>query len=84
MDNTTILGLIAGTLTTLSFLPQVVKARRSHSTRDVSLWMFLLLTAGIMMWIVYGLLISSLPVILTNIATLVLVSVILALKIKYR
>lgn len=84
MDRITVLGLLAGTMTTASFIPQVVKAWRSHSTKDVSLWMFLLLTVGAMMWLAYGFLINSLPVIIANAVTLVLVVILLALKIKYK
>ncbi|MBI5887222.1 MAG: SemiSWEET transporter [Deltaproteobacteria bacterium] len=84
MDRITVLGLFAGTLTTISFIPQVVKAWKSHSTKDVSFWMFLLLTVGVMMWVVYGFLIGSLPVIMTNAVTLVLVFILLVLKIKYK
>ena len=84
MDKITMLGLIAGTMTTASFIPQVVKAWRSHSTKDVSLWMFLLLTVGAMMWLAYGFLINSLPVIIANAVTLALVVILLALKIKYK
>lgn len=84
MDTITVLGLIAGTMTTASFIPQVVKAWRSRSTKDVSFWMFLLLAVGVMMWLVYGFLIGSLPVIIANAVTLVLVVTLLALKIKYK
>lgn len=84
MDKITILGLLAGALTTTSFIPQVVKAWRSRSTKDVSLWMFLLLTIGVMMWVAYGFFIGSLPVIMTNVVTLVLVVILLVLKIKYK
>jgi len=84
MDNKTILGLLAGALTTTSFVPQVVKAWKSRSTKDVSFWMFMLLTVGALTWLAYGFLINSLPVIIANAVTLVLVSILLALKIKYK
>jgi MtN3 and saliva related transmembrane protein len=80
----TILGLVAGTLTTLSFLPQLLKAWKSRSTHDISIGMFLLLAVGIMLWIVYGILAADVPVILSNTVTLVFVSLILALKLRYR
>jgi MtN3 and saliva related transmembrane protein len=83
-DGVTIVGLIAATLTTVSFIPQVVRTWRLKETRDISLWMFLLFAMGIFLWMVYGFLIGDLPVIAANIATLFLVMIILYFKIKYR
>ena len=80
----TILGLVAGTLTTLSFLPQLLKAWKSRSTHDISIGMFSLLAVGIALWIVYGVVTSDLPVIVANSVTLVFVGLILALKLRYR
>lgn len=84
MDSITILGLVGGTLTTVSFLPQVFKTWKSRSAKDVSLWMFLILSLGIVMWIIYGFLIGSIPVIAANIVSFVLVFTILILKIIFR
>ena len=83
MDFTTILGLIAGTLSTVSLLPQLHKAWKSKSARDVSLGMFLILCAGALLWLVYGFLIQAVPVIATNLAIFVLGAAIVALKLKY-
>lgn len=84
MDSITILGLVGGTLTTVSFLPQVFKTWKSRSAKDVSLWMFLILSLGIVMWIIYGFLIDSIPVIAANIVSFILVFTILILKIIFR
>ena len=81
---TTALGLFAGTLTTISFLPQLVKAWKSRSTHDISIGMFSLLAVGITLWIVYGVVSSDLPVVVANSVTLVFVGLILALKLRYR
>ena len=81
---TTALGLFAGTLTTISFLPQLIKAWKSRSTHDISIGMFSLLAVGITLWIVYGVVTSDLPVIVANSVTLVFVGLILALKLRYR
>ena len=78
------LGLLAGTLTTLSFLPQLIKAWKSRSTHDISIGMFSLLAAGIALWIVYGVITSDVPVVAANSVTLVFVALILALKLRYR
>lgn len=84
MDYITILGLTAGTLTTLSLLPQAIKIFRSQSARDISFGMFVTLVAGLLLWICYGFLISSFPIIIANIASFLLASIILSLKIKFR
>ena len=80
----TVLGLVAGTLTTLSFLPQLLKAWKSRSTHDISIGMFSLLAVGITLWIVYGAVTNDIPVIVANSVTLVFVGLILALKLRYR
>ena len=80
----TVLGLCAGTLTTISFLPQLFKAWKSRSTHDISIGMFSLLAVGIVLWIVYGVVTSDIPVIVANSVTLVFVGLILALKLRYR
>lgn len=84
MDSITLLGLLGGTLTTVSFFPQVFKTWKTKSTKDVSLVMFLLLTVGIMIWIVYGFLIGSLPIIVSNSVSFVLSLVILVLKLIHK
>ncbi len=78
-----ILGLLAGTFTTISFLPQVIKIWRSKSAKDISLAMFSIFSVGVLLWLIYGLFINSLPVILANAVTLVLASTILVFKFKY-
>ncbi|MCC6346962.1 MAG: SemiSWEET family sugar transporter [Nitrospirales bacterium] len=83
-DGATLLGLVAAVLTTSSFVPQLVRTWRLRETKDISLWMFLLIGAGIFLWMVYGFLIRDLPVIAANMVSFVLVSLILYLKIKYR
>jgi MtN3 and saliva related transmembrane protein len=80
----TILGLLAGSLTTISFLPQVIKTWRTRSTKDISLEMFAIFCSGVILWIIYGFLIQDVPVILTNCATLGLASPILWFKLKYK
>jgi MtN3 and saliva related transmembrane protein len=83
MDGITLLGILAGVLTTIAFTPQVVKSWRTRHTRDVSLGMFSVLCLGITLWIVYGAMTADLPVILANSVTLALAASILALKIRY-
>jgi len=84
MDSIEILGLVAATLTTTSFVPQVYKAYKHKSTKDVSLSMYLALLVGLILWIVYGAYIQSLAIILANVITSVLVILILILKFRYK
>ncbi|HWQ38936.1 MAG TPA: SemiSWEET transporter [Burkholderiales bacterium] len=77
------IGLAAGILTTLAFVPQLLKIYATRSGRDVSLRTFLIFSTGVALWLVYGLLIGSLPIILANVVTLVLALTIIALKIRY-
>jgi len=83
MTLVTFIGLVAACLTTVAFTPQVVKAWRSRSTRDISLGMYLVLATGIVMWLIYGLMIGDAPLILANAVTLVFVSIILYCKIRH-
>ena len=84
MNLVTILGLLAGTFTTISFLPQVIKTWRTRSTKDISLEMFAIFCSGVLLWIIYGIIINNLPIIFTNVATLSLASPILFFKLKYK
>jgi len=84
MDAVTLLGFLAATLTTSSFLPQVVKAVKTKHMKDISLLMYIILMTGIGLWFIYGILISDLPVIAANGVTLVLVSLVFVLKLKYK
>lgn len=80
----TILGFVAGTLTTLSFLPQVHKAWRTKRCDDLSSTMLLVFALGIALWMFYGLLLRDRPIIVANAVTLALVLALLALKARYR
>src|SRR3954469_6191145 len=76
------LGTAAGLCTTGSFVPQVVEAWREGDTRALSLRTYLALTAGFVLWLGYGLLVGSWPVIAFNVASLALSAAILRLKLK--
>ncbi len=84
MDYIILIGLAAGTLTTIAFLPQVIKAWKTKHTKDISLSMFILFTIGIFLWFVYGILLNALPIILANVVTFILALTVLILKIKYK
>ncbi len=83
MDHATAIGLIAGALTTLSYIPQVIKTCKSKSTKDISAGMYVTLALGLLMWTFYGFSIDSMPVIVANAVSLTLVFVVLIFKIKF-
>jgi len=83
VDFVTVLGLSAGTLTVIAFFPQLLKVWRTKSTRDISLGMFSIFCAGVLLWFVYGLVIDDLPIIIANFLTFVQALIIVMFKIKY-
>jgi MtN3 and saliva related transmembrane protein len=84
MTGIDLLGFAAGTLTTCAFWPQLQKTWASKSAGDVSLGMLAIFTSGVGLWFIYGLVLQSWPIILTNAVTLILTGAILALKLRYR
>lgn len=84
MESANTLGLIAGTLTTVAFVPQVIKIWKSKHARDISLGMFAIFSAGVLLWLLYGIQIGATPVIIANTITLGLSVTILVFKIKYK
>ena len=78
---TDITGFAAGTLTTIAFVPQVAQSWKSRDLAGVSLKMYGLFTAGLMLWLAYGLALGSWPIIINNAVTLVLAGVVLYLKV---
>ena len=82
MNYVNIIGFAAGTLTTIAFVPQVIKIWKTKSAKDISLGMFVILCTGIILWVVYGILVKSLPVVVANATTLVFALSILVLKMK--
>jgi MtN3 and saliva related transmembrane protein len=77
------IGMAAGTLTTISFLPQVVKTWRSRSAEDLSLGMLILFTTGIVLWIAYGFSAAAAPVVISNVVTLGLALALLGMKLRW-
>jgi MtN3 and saliva related transmembrane protein len=84
VDAITMLGLLAATTTTVAFLPQVIKNWKTRSAGDLSFGTFGLFTAGLVLWLVYGLIIGNLPIIVSNTVTLALNAVNLVQMVKYR
>ncbi len=77
-----ILGLAAGTITSITFLPQVIQIWKTKSAKDLSLQMLLLLILGVTMWLTYGILVLDTAIIYTN--SMVLLMSFIMLYFKYR
>lgn len=79
-----IIGLIAATLTTASFVPQVYKIWNTKEVENISLSMYLVMLTGVFLWLTYGVLIDSISIILANIVTSILVCMIIFFKFRYK
>lgn len=84
VDLVEILGFVAATLTTIAFLPQVYKTWKTKSTDGLSASMLFALLFGMLGWLVYGLLIHSLPIIVANSVTLISMFVLVYFKYQYK
>ena len=78
-----ILGIMAGTLTTISFIPQVIKIYKTKDAKDLSIATFCIFSCGVFLWLIYGALTHEWPIILANGVTMILILMIITMKIKY-
>jgi MtN3 and saliva related transmembrane protein len=83
MTGTDILGYAAGAITSLTFLPQVLKTWKEKSAKDVSLMMFIIAAINEVMWIIYGALLDNWVIILTNAIVLTMSLIMIMLKLRY-
>lgn len=79
-----ILGLVAGTITSVTFLPQVIKIWQTKSAKDISIMMLLLLMLGVILWLIYGLVVMSAAIIYTNSMVLAMSLIMLYFKLKFK
>lgn len=77
------IGIVAGVCTSMSFIPQIAKILKTKHVRDISLQMYIVLTTGIFLWLVYGILIKAFPVILANSVAFLLCVWIVTMKLVY-
>lgn len=84
MNATDLVGTIAACLTTFSFLPQAIKTFRTKDVSGISLSMYGIFTAGVALWLVYGILLGAWPIIISNAITVSLALSILLMKLRYR
>lgn len=83
MSIATPVGLAAALFTTSAFVPQVVRAWRTRSTRDLSYGTFVTYAVGLSMWLTYGMMIGDVPLMLSNGTTLLLALTIIGLKVRH-
>jgi len=81
--NVDIFGYSAAILTTSAFLPQLIKTLRTKKADDVSITTLIMFIIGVLSWIIYGYKISSIPILIANLITLILNSLILISKIYF-
>ncbi len=79
-----LIGFFAALLTTASFVPQAVHTFRTRDVSGISLIMYSVFTAGVALWLVYGLLLGAWPIVIANVITLSLATSILVMKLRYR
>lgn len=79
----TTIGLVAGTLTSVAAIPQVIKTLKTHHVRDISIWQPLLLSFGVALWMIYGILIGDVPIIIANITPLICNIILTCMKLRY-
>jgi MtN3 and saliva related transmembrane protein len=78
------IGMVAGTLTSVAAVPQLIKTLRTQHARDISIWQPILLSLGVALWLIYGILIRNAPLILANIIPLACNVLLTILKLSYR
>ncbi|KAF0201532.1 MAG: hypothetical protein FD173_2124 [Gallionellaceae bacterium] len=83
MQPTDLIGSLAATLTTTAFIPQVWQIWRTRHTKDISLGMYIAFTCGVALWLAYGLLLGSWPIIIANSITVCLAGAVLVMKIRF-
>lgn len=82
MSATEILGFVAAISTTVSFVPQAIKVIRTRNTDGISLLMYALFTAGMSLWLIYGIVIGSRPMMISNLITALLSAIILGMTFR--
>lgn len=83
MDSTTIVGSIAAFFTTIAYIPQAIKVHKTRHTRDLSVWMLGILTSGIFLWTIYGILMGDKILIIANAFSSFISAYILYMKVRH-
>ena len=82
MELSELIGNFAAGATTASFIPQAIKVMRTRDTHSISLWMYVIFTFGVVLWLMYGILLKAHPIMLANAVTLIFAAVILGYKLR--
>ena len=82
MPTSEIIGFIATALSVICFIPQAIKTIKTRDTEAISFWMYLLFLLSVIFWLIYGFMVSSMPIIIKNILVIILSGIILYLKIR--
>jgi MtN3 and saliva related transmembrane protein len=83
MQLTDLIGSFAAVLTTTAFIPQVWQIWRTRHTKDISLGMYIAFTCGVALWLLYGILLGSWPIIIANSITVCLAGAVLVMKVRF-
>ncbi len=83
LSSTDLIGYLAASLTTFSFVPQAWLTFRTKDVRGISVGMYSVFTLGIALWLAYGLMLSAWPIVVANTITLALSSAILSMRLRY-
>ncbi|KJJ85871.1 conserved hypothetical protein, membrane [Candidatus Omnitrophus magneticus] len=78
-----LIGMLGAICTTFCFLPQIIKILQTKHARDISLIMYIILTIGVFLWLIYGILIHKWPIILANAVTFIFCAIIVTVKITW-
>lgn len=84
MSLSDLIGYLAATLTTCSFLPQAVHTFRTRDVSGISLGMYSVFTTGVALWLAYGLALQAWPIVVANAITLMLATAILVMKLRFQ
>ncbi|BEU98269.1 SemiSWEET transporter [Acidovorax sp. DW039] len=84
MSLSDLIGYLAATLTTCSFLPQAVHTFRTRDVSGISLGMYSVFTTGVALWLAYGLALQAWPIVVANAITLMLAAAILVMKLRFQ
>jgi MtN3 and saliva related transmembrane protein len=82
--NITTIGLVAGAITSSAAIPQVLRTYRTKHARDLSIWQPILLVIGMLLWLIYGVFLSDLPLILANAFSVLCYALLIFMKIYFK
>lgn len=83
MDPVTLLGILAGVITTIGLLPQVLVSFRTRKTKDLSMGMLVMMNSGLLLWIIYGFMIQNAPLLMADSVSFLINSGLMVLKVKH-